>query len=118
MSVDPHQTTAPETDVALRAAIEQSYNEAIAPFEDGMVPDQRQAYMLFLRACEKNGVILPKGAFSVAKMIDGMLSQKQQFRLHDVAQEKIEAFLRKNMSWWEASSVLKGTISTSLNLKH
>lgn len=94
----------------LRAKIEQSFTEAIAPFEDGTIPDQRQAYMLFLRACEKNQVVLPQGAFSVAKMIDGMISQKLQFHLLDVAEESIEKFLKKHMSWWELGSVVKGSV--------
>ena len=91
-----------------------STSEAIAPFEDGTLPDQRQAYMLFLRACERNGVDLPQGAFSVAKMIDGMLSQKDQFGLFDVAEESIGKFLKKQMSWWELSSVMKGQIATKV----
>lgn len=113
---NPDHLVPPHQDKELRDLIELSYSEAISPFEDGTVPDQRQAYMLFLRACERNGVSLPKGAFAVAKMIDGIISQRQQFRLRDVAEESMEAFLRKHMSWWEASSVLKGSIATSLRM--
>ena len=36
--------------------------------------------MLFLRAAETQGVALPSGAFAVAKMLDGMLSQQLQVR--------------------------------------
>jgi hypothetical protein len=36
--------------------------------------------MLFLRAAETQGVALPCGAFAVAKMLDGMLSQQLQVR--------------------------------------
>ena len=42
----------------------------------GVAPDQRVAYMLLLRAAESRGVVLPKGSFAVAKMLDGILSQQ------------------------------------------
>lgn len=100
--------------VYLKQALEKSYEEAIAPFQDGTIPDHRQAYLLFLRASEKHGVELPKGVFAVAKMIEAMESQREEFRLRDVAEESMEAFLRKHMSWWEAGSVLKGSIGSKL----
>ena len=90
--------------------MERAFSEAIQAFEDGTFPDQRQAYFLFLRACERHGVALPKGAFAVAKMIDSIVSQSVQFKLQDVVEESIEAFLRKNMTWTDAASILKGSI--------
>ena len=81
----------------IKEKLNTSYVEAIQPFEDGTFPDQRQAYMLFLRACERNQIVLPKGAFAVAKMIDGMLSQKQQFNLHDVAEVWVD-FLKEKFN--------------------
>lgn len=89
----------------VRALLEEAFIEAIQPFEDGTLPDQKQAYMLFLRACEKRNVSLPKGAFSVAKMIDGMLSQMQAYKLENVVEEQMEQYLKKHISWTELGSI-------------
>jgi predicted unusual protein kinase regulating ubiquinone biosynthesis (AarF/ABC1/UbiB family) len=98
----------------LRKRLELAFSECIAAFEDGTFPDQRQAYFLFLRACERHGVSLPKGAFAVAKMIDSITSQSAQFKLKDVVEDSVEHFLRKNMTWTDAASILRGSIQASL----
>ena len=94
----------------LRARLERAFSEAIKPFDDGTIPDQRQAYFLFLRACERHGVSLPKGAFAVAKMIDSVVSQSVQLQLPNVVEDAIEAFLRKHLTWTEAASLMRGSI--------
>ena len=75
--------------------------------ENGMLPDKKTAYMLLLRNCERDGVNLPRGirngtepdtaltrrclgAFPVAKMIDGIISQQDSFRMQNVVDDAIE----------------------------
>jgi len=94
----------------LRARLELAFSDAIKPFDDGTVPDQRQAYFLFLRACERHGVNLPKGAFAVAKMLDSMTSQTVQLGLPNVIEDAIEGFLRRHLTWTETASLLRGSI--------
>ena len=54
----------------------EAFDAAVEPFEDGSTPDRKTAYMLFLRNAEDAGVRLPQGAFAVAKMVDGIISQQ------------------------------------------
>lgn len=81
--------------------LEDAFAEAIAPNEEGELPDKRTAYMLLLRAAENRGINVPAGAFSVAKMIDGIVSQQERFELAIVVDEVIISFLKKHMTWGE-----------------
>jgi len=89
----------------LKEKLNDAFAEAIEPMADGEVPDQRTAYMLFLRAAEKNGVEMPKGAFSVAKMIDGIVSQQQRYELPVIVDDTIEIFLKASMTWGEFADI-------------
>jgi hypothetical protein len=70
--------------------------------------------MLFLRAAEDEGVDMPKTAFNVAKMIDGMLVQQKEFGLPPVVDECIEEFVRRNMTWAETTQILYKGVKHSL----
>lgn len=89
----------------LKEQLAKSYSEAIQPYADGTYPDQREAFMLFLRAAENNKVVLPKGSFALAKMIDGMISQQEWYNLVPVAEDSIEGFLRKSITWSETATI-------------
>jgi len=94
-----------EQRAVLRKRLDEAFGEAITANEAGEFPDKRTAYMLFLRAAEKRGVNVPKGAFSVAKMIDGIVSQQERYDLPTVVDDEIEAFLRKHMTWGELADI-------------
>ncbi|GBG26888.1 Hypothetical Protein FCC1311_031102 [Hondaea fermentalgiana] len=85
----------------LHRRLDEAYGEAIALNADGESPDKRTAYMLLLRAAENRGINVPAGAFSVAKMIDGIVSQQERYDLPLVVDDEIEHFLRKHMTWGE-----------------
>lgn len=89
----------------LRRRLENAYEEAIQPMENGELPSQRTAYIMFLRAAEKQHISLPRGAFPVAKLIDGIISQQEDLDLELVFDLKIESFLRRNITWFEYASV-------------
>jgi len=89
----------------LRRRLENAYEEAIQPMENGELPSQRTAYIMFLRAAEKQQISLPRGAFPVAKLIDGIISQQEDLDLELVFDPKIESFLRRNITWFEYASV-------------
>ena len=98
----------------LQDKIQEAFNLAVAPFEDGTIPDKKQAFFRFLRNSEQLGVMLPKGAFAVAKMIDGILSQELSFNLPSVVDDSIEDFLRRGMTWGETFSIGKSVASRYL----
>ena len=108
-----HQDYKRKRSEELRKRLEDAFDEAIEPLSDGTLPDQRKAYMLFLRAAEKRNVELPKGAFSVAKMIDGIKVQQDTFDLPPVLDDNIEAFLRRNMTWGEMASIFTRGMTTA-----
>ena len=87
--------------VILMQRLEDAFAEAVAPFPDGSVPRDKLAYMLFLRAAERRRVLMPKGSFAVAKLLDGVTSQQKSFGLPPVMSESVEAFLRKNITYIE-----------------
>ena len=90
----------------LEDRILEAFRGAVSPFEDGTLPDKKQAFFRFLRNSEHLGVSLPKGAFAVAKMIDGILSQEISFDLPSVVDDSIEDFLRAGMTWGETLSIV------------
>jgi len=87
--------------------LNEAFEEAIKPNKEGQIPEPKICYILFLRAAEKRGVEMPKGAFAVAKMIDCILSQQDQYLLYPVVDGCIETFLRQNMTWRETADILK-----------
>jgi hypothetical protein len=80
----------------------------------GTLPDKKTAYMLFLRAAERSGVELPRAAFAVAKMLDGMMVQQVEYSLPPVVDQSVEDFLWRNMSWVDTVRIVRGTIAESL----
>ena len=90
----------------LETKILEAFRGAVSPFEDGTLPDKKQAFFRFLRNSEFLGVCLPKGAFAVAKMLDGILSQEISFALPSVVDDSIENFLRAGMTWGETLSIV------------
>ena len=78
--------------------LSQAFEEALQPFPDGSLPDKKTAWILFLRNSERNGVILPRGAFAVAKMMDSVVSQQASYGLPSVLDEAVETFLRLDES--------------------
>ena len=90
----------------LETKILEAFRGAVSPFEDGTLPDKKQAFFRFLRNSEHLGVCLPKGAFAVAKMLDGILSQEISFALPSVVDDSIENFLRAGMTWGETLSIV------------
>mmetsp|Transcript_7168 Transcript_7168/g.11403 ORF Transcript_7168/g.11403 Transcript_7168/m.11403 type:complete len:899 (-) Transcript_7168:840-3536(-) len=102
-----HDKTIPKRqhDKFLKDHLNEAFEEAIAPNSEGIPPDQKTAYMLFLRASERHGIGMPNGAFSVAKMIDGIVSQQQRYELPKVVDEAIETFLRAHMTWGELADI-------------
>ena len=97
----------------LRLRLWEAYAESIEPLRDGTLPNQRAAYMLLLRAAEKRGILLPNGSFSVAKMVDGIISQQKAYDLENVLDDGIEAFLRNRMSWQELGSIMYQSVRYS-----
>lgn len=95
-----------ETRRMLEDRILKAFRGAVSPFEDGTLPDKKQAFFRFLRNSEHLGVCLPKGAFAVAKMLDGILSQEISFALPSVVDDSIEKFLRRGMTWGETLSIV------------
>jgi len=100
----------------IKKRLRTAFCEAVAPNANGELPDQRTAYMLFLRAAEAHKVGLPSGAFAVAKMIDGMLSQQENYALEPVVEQELEAFLKRNISWFETASITTKTVTSALGL--
>jgi hypothetical protein len=102
--------------MGLRGRLSDAFDESISPFEDGSLPDQRQAYMLFLRAAEKREVQLPNAAFAVAKMIDGMLSQATSYDLPPVVDESVEGHLSSEVTYGELASIAAAFVRMRLGL--
>jgi len=98
----------------LSRRIEKAFDEATAPFEDGTVPDKKTAWILFLRNSEREGVSLPKGAFAIAKMMDGIVSQADSYGLPAVLDETVEQFLVSSSSWMEMTSIVGRTVLRQL----
>ena len=71
----------------------------------GVRPGKKTAWILFLRNASREGVVLPKGAFAVAKMLDGIISQQESFGLEEVFDTIVEDFLRSGASVREFSSI-------------
>jgi len=94
----------------LSRRIERAFDDAVKPFEDGTVPDKKTAWILFLRNAEREGVSLPKGAFAIAKMMDGIISQQELYALPAVLDETVENFLTSNMTWLEMAGVGSRTL--------
>ena len=63
-------------------------------------------YRLFLRAAERRGISLPKAAFPVAKMIDAMLVQQNDFDLPAVVDLSIESHLWSQLTWRDGAELL------------
>ena len=68
--------------------------------------------MLLLRNAEALHVALPKGAFAVAKMIDGIISQQASYGLPQVLDESITKFLKSNMTWAETFSLTSTAVGS------
>lgn len=110
----PTPTHKPHDKHELENLLSRSFDEAIAAVPvmqpDGSIteelPDKKQAYLNFLRACEFNGVVLPKGCFALAKMMDAMTSQQEAFELPAVVDESSERFLRQGITWREKLTIL------------
>eukprot|EP00924_Labyrinthula_sp_SR-Ha-C_P002829 augustus_masked-scaffold_13-processed-gene-8.22-mRNA-1 protein AED:0.02 eAED:0.08 QI:0/-1/0/1/-1/1/1/0/834 len=85
--------------------LSKAYAESILPNEEGVVPETKIIYIKFLRNAEKIGVRLPRGAFSMAKMLDGIISQFEQYKLFDVVDDSITKFLKANMTWGELTQI-------------
>lgn len=83
--------------MVMESRLEQSFNEAVAADSEGNMPDLKMRYMLFLRNCENNGVVLPQGAFALAKLLDGILSQQNSYGIPSVADVCIERHLRSSI---------------------
>ena len=66
---------------AHHVSIEAAFDIAVLPDEDGNVREQKPAWLRFLRECEARGVVLPKGAFAVSKMMDSIISQQVTYGL-------------------------------------
>ena len=105
-AVTRHPMSAAKIKKELSARLDAAFEEAIQPDASGQVPEPKVIYILFLRAAEKRGVDMPKGAFAVAKMIDCILSQQDQYLLFDVVNTNVAAFLRQNMTWGETADIL------------
>lgn len=105
-AVTRHPKSAAKIKKELSARLDEAFAEAIKPDSSGQVPEPKVIYILFLRAAEKRGVDMPKGAFAVAKMIDCILSQQDQYLLFDVVNTNVAAFLRQNMTWGETADIL------------
>jgi predicted unusual protein kinase regulating ubiquinone biosynthesis (AarF/ABC1/UbiB family) len=101
----------PKTRVAAELArrIEKAFEAAIQPFEDGSVPDKKTAWIFFLRNSEREGVNLPKGAFAIAKMMDGIVSQQASFDLPAVLDDTVEQFLKETLTWSETAGIVLRT---------
>ena len=67
-----------------RTSIEAAFDVAVLPDENGNVREQKPAWLRFLRECEARGVMLPKGAFAVSKMMDSIISQQVTYGLPSV----------------------------------
>eukprot|EP00658_Telonema_sp_P-2_P069958 TRINITY_DN5953_c0_g1_i1.p1 TRINITY_DN5953_c0_g1~~TRINITY_DN5953_c0_g1_i1.p1 ORF type:complete len:467 (+),score=102.24 TRINITY_DN5953_c0_g1_i1:1277-2677(+) len=101
-----------ETKLILEARISAAFEQAISPDpETGELPDKKTAYMLLLRDAEAKQVALPKGAFAVAKMIDGIISQQASYGLPQVLDEAITSFLKSNMTWAETLSLTHSALT-------
>jgi len=85
----------------MQRRISNAFDEAVGLMESGKLPDKKTAYMLLLRNCERDGVTLPRGAFPVAKMIDGILSQQDSFRMSNVVDDAIEDYLVDRLTFQE-----------------
>ena len=85
----------------LETRIAAAFDDAVAPDSSGVAPDKKTAFLLFLRNSEAQGVALPKGFFSVAKMIDGIDSQQEGYGIEPVFDITIENFLKSSMTLGE-----------------
>ena len=103
------------TQGALESRIGAAFDVAIEPDEQGRYREQKPAWLRFLRECELRGVLLPKGAFAVSKMMDSVISQQETFGLPKVLDEAIEANIRQNMSWREWSNIAQRTVTKTVN---
>ena len=54
----------------------------------------------------RESVLLPKGAFALAKMIDGIISQQESYDLEEVMEGTVEGYLERGMSWGEMSNLV------------
>jgi len=100
----------------LARRIERAFDDAVKPFDDGTVPDKKTAWILFLRNAEREGVSLPKGAFAIAKMMDGIVSQQDSYGLPAVLDDAVEHFLTSRMTWAELAGVATRTVWSKLHL--
>jgi hypothetical protein len=97
--------------LSLAARIENAFDEAVAPDADGQHPDKKTAYMLFLRNAERNGVVLPRGAFALAKMIDGILSQQETYGLEPVVDKYAEGYLKSTLGFSDVYDLAMSYVS-------
>jgi hypothetical protein len=98
-------------DFELEKRINDAFNKAVQPNADGTLPDTRTAWIFFLKNSEASGVSMPKGAFALAKMMDGIVSQQRSYSLENVLDKTIENFLLHDMTWKEWSNLVVGKIS-------
>jgi hypothetical protein len=101
-------------DFELAKRINEAFDKAVEPSEDGTYPDTKTAWMYFLKNAEAIGVSMPKGAFALAKMLDGILSQQRSYSLENVLDKTIEQFLLQDITWKEWSNLVVGKFSIDL----
>ena len=78
--------------------ISAAFDDAVASNADGTFPDKKTAYMLFLRNAEQRGVLLPQGAFALAKMLDGIISQQESYGLQPVVDVRTKEVIVSSLS--------------------
>lgn len=78
--------------------LSEAFDAAVAPNADGALPDKKTAYMLFLRNAEQRGVLLPQGAFALAKMLDGIMSQQESYGLQPVVDVRTKEVIVSSLS--------------------
>ena len=100
--VEAAPPAAPQT---IEARILRAFDGAIAPDKDGVRPDKKTAWILFLRNASRESVVLPKGSFAVAKMLDGVISQQESYDLEEVFDDIVEDYLRSGATVREFASV-------------
>lgn len=103
----PRSSTLSETETQriLYRKLEEAFEESIQPNAEGIIPERKTVYILLLRNSEKRGVVLPKGAFSVAKMVDCVTSQMDQYELYNVSDDAITQFLLRNLTFKEIARI-------------
>jgi len=109
-----HEVPKNRVAVELSRRIEKAFDDAIHPFDDGTVPDKKTAWIFFLRNAEREGVNLPKGAFAIAKMMDGIVSQQASFDLPAVLDDTVEEFLKETLTWSETAGIITRTAVNSI----